>query len=265
MFLKTNEAPISIFFKLKNISIFKLTQKSKNPNLVALTEQHQQWLDQSWLRWIQPDPPLPLSLYLSLSLMLFFSFSSFTLFPYHQASPSSCHPAPPVVRLRRPWFPLSLPSTRIGGAPTRPPDPTASLPPTAARRPVHTRCKSAPTCTELYRVCVLACVRACRLDSSTIVHRTAHPEVAPRCRTGRRESCIPVTGCLLAPHCPPPTPGGGHLGAPNFLGSFFLESMEMAAQRSDSPQAQVETNGGPVFLPKLVTIGDSYADWENEE
>ena len=46
---------------------------------------------------------------------------------------------------------------------------------------------------------------------------------------------------------------------------FFLESMEMAAQRSDSPQAQVETNGGAVFLPKLVTIGDSYADWENEE
>ena len=134
------------------------------------------------------------------------------------------------------------------GAQTHPstPDPTASLPPTAARRPVHTRCKSAPTCTELYRVCVCvcACVRACRLDSSTIVHRTAHPEVAPRCRTGRRESCIPVTGCLLAPHCPPPTPGGGHLGAPNFLGSFFLESMEMAAQRSDSPQAQVETNGG---------------------
>ena len=97
--------------------------------------------------------------------------------------------------------------------------------------------------------CLRECVLACRLDSSTIVHRTAHPEVAPRCRTGRRESCIPVTGCLLAHHCPPPTPGGGHLGAPNFLGSFFLESMEMAAQRSDSPQAQVETNGGRFSCP----------------
>ena len=160
--------------------------------------------------------------------MLFFSFSSFTLFPYHQASPSSCHPAPPVVRLRRPWFPLSLPSLRSGTRGTNPAQharPHRQPAPDCRTAPVHTRCKSAPTCTELYRVCVLACVRvcllACRLDSSTIVHRTAHPEVAPRCRTGRRESCIPVTGCLLAPHCPPPTPGGGHLGAPNFLGSFF--------------------------------------------
>ena len=188
--------------------------------------------------------------------MLFSSFSSFTLFPYHQASPSSCHPAPPVVRLRRPWFPLSLPSLRSGtrgtnpaqhARPHRQPAPDCR---TAPRAHSVQECSNVHGTLPCVCACVRACLLACRLDSSTIVHRTAHPEVAPRCRTGRRESCIPVTGCLLAHHCPPPTPGGGHLGAPNFLGSFFfLESMEMAAQRSDSPQAQVETNGGRFSCP----------------
>ena len=181
--------------------------------------------------------------------MLFLSFSSFTLFPYHQASlllpPSttSSAVAPPLV----PTFPPKQQDRRGTNQAARPHRQPAPDCRTAPRAHSVQECSNVHGTLPCVRVC--ACVRACRLDSSTIVHRTAHPEVAPRCRTGRRESCIPVTGCLLAPHCPPPTPGGGHLGAPNFLGSFFLESMEMAAQRSDSPQAQVETNGGRLSCP----------------
>ena len=162
-------------------------------------------------------PPLPLSLYLSLSLMLFFSFSSFTLFPYHQASPSSCHPAPPVVRLRRPWFPLSLPSLRSGTRGTNPPEharPHRQPAPDCRTAP---RAHSVQECSNVHGtlpcvcVCVLACLLACRLDSSTIVHRTAHPEVAPRCRTGRggRAAFLSQVASLPPtthhPHHAPPT------------------------------------------------------------
>ena len=182
--------------------------------------------------------------------MLFFSFSSFTLFPYHQASPSSCHPAPPVVRLRRPWFPLSLPSSLRSGtrAQTQPstPDPTASLPPTAARRPVHTRCKSAPTCTELYRVCACVCLRACLLAG------WIPPQLCTEPRTlkwllgagqvdGRAAFLSQVASLPPTAHHPHQAVG---TWAPPTSWEVFLESMEMAAQRSDSPQAQVETNGG---------------------
>ena len=97
--------------------------------------------------------------------MLFFSFSSFTLFPYHQASPSSCHPAPPVVRLRRPWFPLSLPSLRSG---TRGTNPAQHARP--HRQPAP-GCRTAPRahsvqeCSNVHGTppCVCACVRACLL------------------------------------------------------------------------------------------------------
>ena len=196
-------------------------------------------------------PSLSLSFTLThvvLQLLLFHTLSLSPSLPLLlPPSTTSSAVAPPLV----PTFPPKPQEWHQGHKPS----PARPTPPPACPRLPHgapctlgarvlQRARNSTVC-----VCLRACVLACRLDSSTIVHRTAHPEVAPRCRTGRRESCIPVTGCLLAPHCPPPTPGGGHLGAPNFLGSFFLESMEMAAQRSDSPQAQVETNGGRFSCP----------------
>ena len=172
------------FFKLTpDYSIFqvdpKIQKKRRRANLVALTELSS--ISSGWTRagFVGSNQTATPSLSLSFTL----THVVLQLLLFHTLSLSPSLLLLPVVRLRRPWFPLSLPSSRrIGGAPGAPhqaahpstPDPTASLPPTAARRPVHTWCKSAPTCTELYRVCVcvLACVRACL--QAGFLHNCAH-------------------------------------------------------------------------------------------
>ena len=184
--------------------------------------------------------------------MLFFSFSSFTLFPYHQASlllpPSttSSAVAPPLV----PTFPPKPQEWHQGHKPT-PARPTP--PPACPRLPHGAPCTLGARVLQRARnstVCV--CLRACVLAG------WIPPQLCTEPRTlkwllgagqvdGRAAFLSQVAS--LPPTAHHPHQAVGTWAPPTSWEVFFLESMEMAAHRSDSPQAQVETNGGRFSCP----------------
>ena len=204
----------------------KKTKKRRRANLVALTELS--CISSGWTRagFVGSNqtatPSLSLSFTLTHVVLQLLRFHTLSLSPslplLLPPSTTSSAVAPPLV----PTFPPKPQEWHQGHKPS----PARPTPPPACPRLPHgapctlgarvlQRARNSTVC-----VCLRACVLACRLDSSTIVHRTAHPEVAPRCRTGRRESCIPVTGCFLAP-LPTTHTRRWAPGRPQLPGMFF--------------------------------------------